>query len=125
MAEYRIHIVVLLIISLYTVSKVFFQGVENQFLHNHFADFLFVPFLAFSGLLGVQILKRDKTLRISAWQVMLLVLFSSLYFEWYLPTYSENKSWYTSDIYDCLMYVFGGIAFLVLQQMMQTQKNHF
>lgn len=133
MVKYRIHIVIIVIVGLYLASKFLFQGVESQFLHNYFTDLLFVPLLGLSGLLVVQLIKQDTSLRISAWQIVVLVISVSLYFEWYLPNYSKNKLWYTMDVFDCLMYLIGGGIFLLLQRVLvkptseysQNEKTHF
>lgn len=132
MVKYRVHITILMITFLYWLNKLLADQVDSLFFSNHFSDLLFIPLVSFIGLLGVQTIKRDKSLQISVWQIVILVLLSSLYFEWYLPSYSANKNWYTSDLFDCIMYLTGGGLFLLLQRVIikptlkssQSEKMH-
>ena len=133
MVKYRIHTTILIIIGLYWLSKLISNHIYNTFIFNYFTDLLFVPFISFIGLLGVHVIKRDVTLKISIGQIAILVIACSLYFEWFLPNYSVNKLWYTSDLWDCLMYIIGGAIFLILQRVIvkptliysQSEKTHY
>ena len=116
MAKYKKHIVILIIVCLYWMGKFFSAQINSPLFANHFTDLLFIPFLAFIGLLGVQTIKRDKTIHIGFGKIVILVALSSFYFEWYLPHYSANSFLYTADILDCLMYGVGGVLFLFLQR---------
>ena len=132
MVKYRVHIAILCIAFLYCTKKLLSVQIDSLFFSNHFTDLLFIPLVSFIGLLVVQALKRDKSLRISIGQTAILVVLSSLYFEWYLPSYSANKNWYTSDLLDCIMYLIGGGMFLLLQRIIvkptlkssQSEKKH-
>lgn len=111
----RLYIVIITIIILYFISKALSKTINCPFFFNHFTDFLFVPFLSFLGLLGTQVIKKDKGIKIEVWQTIVLVFFVSFYFEWYLPSYAAQKELYTADIIDSLMYGMGGAVFLIIQ----------
>lgn len=54
-------------------------------------------------------------LQVPYYQVILLVIGLSFYFEYYLPNYKSKPGWYTQDIWDVLMYVLGGLLFMIYQ----------
>jgi hypothetical protein len=68
------------------------------------------------ALIIIRLIKCDKTIVISTGMIFIQVLLVSVYFEWYLPKYKSHVHPYTSDLWDVVMYVLGGILFWGLQQ---------
>jgi hypothetical protein len=86
------------------------------FFKYYFTDLLFIPTVSIFALIFVRLIKRNNTILISAWLIGVLIVWLSLYFEWYLPTYKSHIHPYTSDWIDVLMYCFGGLLFLWMQK---------
>ncbi len=87
-----------------------------SFIRYYFTDLLFVPTMCLFALFFVRLLKRDQKLTISLPLIFVQILLVSLYFEWYLPNYRSHIHPYTSDAWDVLMYVLGGLIFWRLQK---------
>lgn len=77
-------------------------------------DFLVIPIVGFICLHVFWFLKKDKTIRINTFLIFTLVVIYSVYFEVYLPKYSER---YTADFWDVICYILGGITFYILQKL--------
>jgi len=94
-----------------------------DFIQFYLTDLLFIPAMATIALIVVRLLKRNPQIVIDARLVFLQTVLISFYFEWYLPTYSSNATWYTSDLWDVAMYFCGAVLFLLLQRrFFQAQK---
>jgi hypothetical protein len=91
----------------------YFSIAAPQWIFNHLNDFLTIPLVATVGLHGVWFLKKDYSLRLSAFTVFSLVVFYSVFFEYYLPQQSHR---YTGDIWDVVCYFLGGVVFYFLQR---------
>lgn len=118
MANKRLWLRFLGLIAVYFIARYLRTNVEDipDFFKYHFTDLLYIPTVATFSLIFVRLLKRDNTITISPWLVAFLVVFMSVYFEWYLPTYRAHIHPYTSDIWDIVMYALGGIGFLLIQR---------
>ena len=96
----------------------------SDFLRYHLTDLLFVPAMGFFALTFIRFIKQDHTLTISPLLIFIQVIFVSLYFEWYLPSYSPKRfEWYTSDLIDVGMYFLGGFLFLVIQRVSKSVQS--
>ena len=87
-----------------------------DFIRFYLTDLIFVPAMSVFALIAVRYLKRDSKIRIPAHLVFIQVAFVSVFFEWYLPNFSSKVDWYTGDLFDVVMYVLGGFAFLLIQR---------
>lgn len=92
----------------------FFNVSAPNWIFHYLNDFLVIPIVGFLCLYTVWWLKKDRNLRLDVFSILSLVLIYSLYFEVYLPKYSER---YTADILDVVCYAGGGLAFYLLQKL--------
>jgi len=113
MAKHRDISLFLGLMGLYFLVRWAYIFGTTGFLRWYLTDLLFVPAMCIFGLILIRRLKNDPSIRIPWYSVLLQVTVVSIYFEWYLP--SKNLQ-YTSDPIDIIMYVLGGIAFLVIQR---------
>lgn len=74
------------------------------------------------ALIVLRFLRREPTLTIHWLAVLAQVGIVSIYFEWYLPTYPPEGHIHVADPIDCLMYLLGGIAFILIQPFL-TKKT--
>ncbi len=77
------------------------------------------------ALIVLRFTRRDPALTISWVSVVIQVIIVTVYFEWYLPNNSPEGHIHIADSVDCLMYILGGILFLVLQPYLtvRAKKN--
>lgn len=126
MANYRPHIVfgfVMIIYFAIRYIRITFHDIPH-FVRYYFTDLLFVPAMCLFALLVLRCLKRNRTLTIPWFAVLIQVVLVSLYFEWYLPMYPPKGHTHVADVFDCLMYVLGGIGFLILQPYLTSTQNN-
>jgi hypothetical protein len=74
----------------------------------YFIDIIAVPIIGNLSLAFYRFILKNESAKLSNWHIALIVLSLSLVFEWYLPKHNLR---YTADIWDVLMYVFGGLFF--------------
>lgn len=86
---------------------------ETGLLRWYLTDLLFVPAMCAFGLIAVRMIRRDWSLHLAWWHVLVQVVLVSFYFEFYLP---KNHPQYTADWWDVVMYFLGGIIFLLVQK---------
>lgn len=79
----------------------------------YFTDILFVPAMCTFALIFTRIIKRDTTLKVQWYLVVLITIAISYYFEYYLPFQPGNT--YISDGLDVVCYAIGAILFGVIQ----------
>lgn len=101
---------------LYFIVKYFQPFIDNAFIDNYFTDLLFVPAMSLFALIGVRFVKRDNTITIPLYLILIQTILVGLYFELYLPTQVAITGKYTSDPIDVLMYITGGGLFFVVQR---------
>ena len=75
-------------------------------------DFLCMPIVLTIGLVVAQVIKKDRSIRLSLFTIMSLTVFYTLYFEIFLPRVHTR---YTADLLDVLMYFSGSLLFYFLQ----------
>lgn len=75
-------------------------------------DFLCMPVVLTISLKAVQLIKKDRSIRLPLLLVLLLTSFYSLYFEYYLPMVEPR---YTGDWLDVVMYFSGALVFYWLE----------
>lgn len=83
-------------------------------------DFICMPIVLTICLVVVQLIHKNKDIRLSLFTVFSLALFYSLYFELYLPRFHFR---YTADILDVLMYFLGSLVFYFLQQKPKKEET--
>jgi len=116
MAKYRPHIVFVLLMIAYIITRFVRAKYEvNEFVAFHLTDLLFIPAMACFALIFTRILKRDSTITISPWVVLIITILVAGYFEWYLPKYGPKHQIHVADIIDIAMYAIGMVAFLIVQ----------
>lgn len=93
---------------------------ETGILRWYLTDLLFVPAMCSFGLIFVRILRREPRITLKWRHVFTQVVFVSIYFEWYLP---KNYNQYTADPWDVVMYIFGGIVYLLVQKWLYETPN--
>lgn len=98
--------------TLYFVIRFTRDFTENSFLSFYATDLLFVPAAGLFSLFFVRIIKRNSTILIPWYYILLFVLFTCWYFEFHLP----SQGFYIYDDWDIVMYFFGGIIFYFLQK---------
>lgn len=117
MDKYRPHLVFIGLMSAYFLVRYIRSTFRTpDFIHYYLTDLLFVPAMATIALIVVRLLKRNPRIVIDARLVFLQTALISVYFEWYLPTYSSKANWYTGDLWDVLTYFCGAILFIMLQR---------
>ena len=75
-------------------------------------DFLCMPIVLTIGLLVAQVIKKDRSIRLSLFTIMSLTVFYTIYFEIFLPRIHTR---YTADLLDVLMYISSSFLFYFLQ----------
>lgn len=114
MISWKLKIAPFVLFLLYFLT-VFFRSELPCFFRFHFTDLLFVPLQLIIALCGLRIIKQNKRLKIPVSLIVLVVLFDSVLFEWYLPNFSENAHLFTGDFSDAIMYSIGGFLFWTMQ----------
>ena len=79
-----------------------------EILNNYLNDLLCLPLVL--GVISFMIrrFKKDKSFRLPMFFVLLMALYYSIYFEYYLPKVNER---YTSDWIDVMLYFVGAVGF--------------
>lgn len=89
-------------------------------INNYLNDFLFVPIVLSLIQFIIRIFKRNRQFKIPTYTIFLIVIYYSIYFEFFLPKYKER---YTSDLIDILMYTSGGIFFYLIENTCLIDKK--
>lgn len=118
MAKFRPHFWFVGLMTIYFIIRYLRVNIDGlpDFIRFYATDILFVPAMTCFALIFTRILKRDHTLMIPIYMVLIQTAIISLYFEWYLPTYKSKPGWYTSDWVDVIMYFIGAILYLTIQK---------
>lgn len=124
MVKWRPHIVFVLLMMFYLIVR--FLRVKHPELPSFFkfqiTDLIFVPAMCCFALIFIRFFKRDSSLLIPWYSVLIQVLIVSVLFEWYLPKFGYADNIYTSDILDVIMYFLGGGIFILLQRFFFASK---
>ncbi|APS38833.1 hypothetical protein AO058_08080 [Salegentibacter sp. T436] len=92
----------------------FFEIPLPDFINFYLANFLCMPIVLSICLYTVQLLKKDKTLRLNLITVLSVFVMYAIYFEVILPPLHWR---YTADIIDVLLYLIGSFLFYFLQKL--------
>ncbi len=84
-----------------------------KIVNNYVNDFLIIPIVSTIVLYVFQIIKNDKTYRLSLGVIWYISFLYALIFEWILPKFHLR---YTADLIDVLLYFLGGLFFYLLQK---------
>jgi hypothetical protein len=98
----------------------FFKIIHIDFLANHLADVCAMPVVLTICLLCLRLIKKDAVVILPFWFIIMMTVYWSAYFEWWLPYYSDV---YTADVLDVLAYVIGGASFYFWQKWMQKTNK--
>ena len=93
----------LLIFTANKLGYVFYRPVQFFLL-----DLLAAPILANLGLWLMRLIHQNNKYKLSGWNILFIIISLSLVFEWWMPKHHHR---YTADIWDVLMYGFGGLFF--------------
>ena len=109
----------------YFLTRYLRSTVENlpDFVRFHLTDLLFVPAMSLFALIILRFTRHDPSLTIHWLSVAIQVVIVSLYFEWYLPNNSPEGHIHVADSADCLMYVLGGILFVLFQPFLKIRAK--
>lgn len=88
-------------------------------INNYLNDVLSIPLTLFI-ILGVVRTWRGKGYLLSVPMIISVVVYYSIYFEYYLPLHNSR---YTADLLDVSCYCLGGILFYFIQKHL-IQKKH-
>jgi hypothetical protein len=122
MAKYRPHIFFAAIMLFYLLVRWYRPMSDSLFIRHHLTDVLFVPAMCLFALIFVRFFKRDNTIVIPWYYVLIQTALISIYFEWYLPTFHGRPGWYTTDWIDVIMYFTGAGIYLLLQRPLTLSK---
>ncbi|UKN02147.1 hypothetical protein K6119_01275 [Paracrocinitomix mangrovi] len=93
------------------VQLIFYLGYSTpNFISNYLSDLLCMPIILTLITAFTRLVKRTKELELSILSIAVVVLYWSMYFEWYLPTKSGV---YTADLWDVVCYITGTTIFIV------------
>lgn len=90
-------------------------------IENYGTDLLCMPIILTLVLVGVRLIKKDDQLVLPLFSILIITIFWSVYFEYYLPQKSDG---HTADIWDVVMYTTGSVAFIVWQKMKAKKPLH-
>lgn len=83
-----------------------------SFINNYLNDLLAIPLTCWIILIVIRKFKQSNFI-LTPLMIVMITLYFSVYFEWYLPQDNER---YTGDYLDILCYSSGGIIYFLLQK---------
>ena len=93
-----------------------------EILNNYANDLLCLPLVLGFILFMIKRLKKDKNFELPLIFVLILAVYYSVYFEYYLPKVNPR---YTSDWIDVLLYFVGAIGFYSYQKMTAFRRMKY
>ncbi len=93
-----------------------------EILNNYANDLLCLPLVLGFINFGIRRLKNDESFKLPLFIILIMALYYSVYFEYYLPTINPR---YTSDWIDVGLYFAGALGFYSYEKMMVAQKIKF
>src|SRR5690554_264037 len=90
-------------------------------INNYLNDFLCMPIVLIITQLLARKIKKDKQYIIKNHLIILIVLYYSVYFEYYLPKVNAR---YTADFIDVILYALGGFVFYFLENSSLGKKGN-
>ena len=107
-------------ITIFTMQKI---GIYlPEILNNYANDLLCLPLVLGFILFMIRQLKKDKNFELPLTFVLILAVYYSVYFEYYLPKVNPR---YTSDWIDVLLYFVGAIGFYSYQKMTAFRRMKY
>jgi|SRR5699024_272462 len=91
-----------------------FQISAPNWVFSYVNDFLVIPIVCTIVLNFIWWIKPSKAIRLNGFTILSLVLFYSVYFEYYLPQKSEK---YIADFWDIVCYSLGGMMVYIIQKL--------
>lgn len=88
------------------------EWLNSGFLNDHLTDLMCMPIILTILLTIVRYIKRNQVLVLPWYGVLIVTIYWSVYFEWYLPT---NSNSHTADMMDVVMYAIGSASFFIWQ----------
>jgi len=93
-------------LTIYVMQRSGFQ--LPSLINNYVNDLLYLPLTLGAITYVIRRLKKDSYFELSIGFIVLLAIYSSFYFEYYLP---QINSRYSADFIDVVLYFIGGFAF--------------
>lgn len=92
-----------------------------SFINNYANDLLCTPIVMSIIAFVIKKIKKEPTFTISIYLIALVVIYYSVYFEWYLP---GRNARYTADYIDVALYITGGFIYYFIEKTpKQIQKK--
>ena len=110
---------------LYILVKVcqYYDVTLNTFVDNHLTDLICIPVVLYiirMLMLQFKAFREHAGGELSILAILLVTIYFSVYFEYYLPT---TSSIYTGDIVDVFMYFLGAAIFSLSQRYWKYQRT--
>lgn len=90
-----------------------------SFINNYLNDLLAIPLTCWIILIVIRKFRQSNFI-LTPLMIVMITLYFSIYFEWYLPQHHHR---YTSDYLDILCYSTGGIIYFLLQKHLFFYEN--
>ncbi len=115
MGKYYFHRWFTVLMLLYCIARLVRWSFPEAFplFSGYFTDILFVPAMCSFSLIFTRMIKRDATLKVKWYLILLITVAISYYFEYYLPFQPGNT--YISDCLDLVCYSIGAVLYGVIQ----------
>lgn len=84
-----------------------------EIINSYGTDFLFMPLLLLFSLWLTRVIKREKKIFFSKLMLLVVFVYISIVFEFYLP---QKSNIYVQDKIDIVMYFLGTVSFYFLQK---------
>ncbi|MFV8281690.1 hypothetical protein ACNKXS_09105 [Christiangramia marina] len=107
-ATFILYVLIFLLFEALKFTGVHFPEWTTSYLN----DFLCMPIILTICLKMAHYLTKDRSIKISIAQALVLTCFYAIYFELILPQFVDR---YTADLVDVLLYFIGATLFLLLQ----------
>ena len=93
-----------------------------KILNNYANDLLCLPLVLGFITFGIRKLKNDEFFKLPLFIILIMALYYSVYFEYYLPTINPR---YTSDWIDVGLYFAGALGFYTYERTVVFEKIKF
>jgi len=81
--------------------------------NNYLNDLLCMPIVLALIQSIIKLSEKHKHYKIPLYLIFIITIYYSIYFEWFMPKYSQR---YTADVIDVFLYFIGGIGFYTIER---------